>query len=213
MSSVKHPHPSRQDSHASSGQPEILEINRLLELRRSSIHGWGVFARCDISEGARLIEYVGEKIDKEESNRRGLAQYEKAKETGEGAVYIFDLDEEWDLDGDVPENYAKYINHSCAPNSEAVNEDNRLWIFALKDIPANGEITFDYGYDIEHYLDHPCRCGAPECMGYIVSRVQWPKLRRILARTRAAQKRAAGKSTKKAAKKTKKATTKKRKTR
>ncbi|MDP0498917.1 MAG: SET domain-containing protein-lysine N-methyltransferase [Verrucomicrobiota bacterium JB022] len=183
----------------------VVAVNELLELRRSAIHGQGIFARVDIAQGARLVEYVGEKIDKEESNRRGLAQFDKAQQTGEAAVYIFDLDDEWDLDGDVPDNYAKFINHSCEPNAEAVNEDNRLWIFALADIPAGGEIVFDYGYDIEHYLDHPCRCGTPSCVGYIVSRVQWPKLRRILTRTRAAQKRAAAeKAAQKTAKKTKK---------
>jgi len=140
----------------------------------------GVFASRRIRKGTRIIEYLGERIDKEESNRRGLELFEQAKQTGGASVYIFDLNLKWDLDGDKPYNDARLINHSCDPNSEMVNEDDRLFLFALRDILPGEEITFDYGYDIEHFLDHPCRCGAPGCVGYIVSRAQWPQLKRRL---------------------------------
>lgn len=160
----------------------VKVMNEFLELRASQIHGRGVFSRQDVVAGTRLIEYVGERITKEESTRRGLAQYDKAQKEGCAAVYIFDLDEGHDLDGDIPDNDAKYINHSCAPNAEAINEDGRIWIFALRDLRLGDELTFDYGYDVSHWKEHPCRCGAPDCVGYIVSRRQWPKLRRLIKR-------------------------------
>jgi SET domain-containing protein len=158
----------------------VKQVNAFCEIRRSGIHGMGVFAARRIRRGTRIIEYVGERIDKEESNRRGLALFEEAKKTGGASVYIFDLNKKWDLDGNKPYNDARLINHSCDPNAEMVNEDDRLFLFALRDILPGQEITFDYGYDIEHFLDHPCRCGAPNCVGYIVSRSQWPQLKRRL---------------------------------
>jgi len=144
-----------------------------------------MFAIRKIRKGTRIIEYVGELVDKDESNRRGLELFEKSRQTGGASVYIFDLNEKWDLDGDKSYNDARLINHSCDPNAEMVNEDDRLFLFALRDILPEEEITFDYGYDIEHFLDHPCRCGTPQCVGYIVSRSQWPLLKRKLRRSRA----------------------------
>ena len=73
--------------------------DKIYEVRNSPIHGKGVFAARDIKKGERIIEYLGEKISKEESNRRGVEREELAKKTGEGAVYIFELDDQWDIDG------------------------------------------------------------------------------------------------------------------
>jgi SET domain-containing protein len=158
----------------------VKQVNPFCEVRRSPIHGMGVFASRHIRKGTRIIEYVGELIDKDESNRRGLELFEQSKKTGGAAVYIFELNETHDLDGDKSYNDARLINHSCDPNAEMVNEDNHLWLFALRDILPGEEITFDYGYDIEHFMDHPCRCGTSKCVGFIVSQAQWPKLKRAL---------------------------------
>lgn len=141
-----------------------------------------MFSSRAIRKGTRIIQYLGERIDKEESNRRGLELLEESKRTGGASVYIFDLNENWDLDGNKPYNDARLINHSCEPNAEMVNEEDELWLYALRDIPSGEEITFDYGYDVQHFLDHPCRCGKPACVGYIVARSQWDKLRRLLRR-------------------------------
>lgn len=165
-------------------QPAAERVNAFCEIRRSRIHGQGIFTRRAIQEGTRLLEYRGELIDKEESNRRGLELFEVSKATGGAAVYIFDLNENFDLDGAKPWNPARLVNHSCAPNCEMVNEEDRLYLYALKDLRKGAELTFDYGYDVQHFLDHPCRCGAAGCVGYIVSRLQWDKLRKILARAR-----------------------------
>jgi len=200
------------------------EVPKLWELRESSIHNKGMFAAADIETGDRIIRYIGEKITKKESTRRAIEWEEKARKKGEGLVYIFDLNKRYDLDGNVPNNPAKYVNHSCDPNCEAVNYDGEIWIVAMRDIKAGEELGFDYGYDIQHFMDHPCRCGAKGCVGYIVSRDYWPKLKKLLKKKKQAEKDAEKKAAKaekqaakkkkavkekKAAKKKKKATSKK----
>ena len=152
------------------------------KIKKSSIHGNGVFAARDIKEGERIVEYLGEKITKEESNRRGLEQEEKAKQTGEGAVYIFELDEEYDIDGNFEYNDARFINHACETNCEAENIDGHIWIVATRDIEKGEEILYNYGYALEHFFEHPCRCGKPNCVGYIVAVEDRLKLKKILAR-------------------------------
>lgn len=131
----------------------------LLVFRPSSIHGLGGFAKRPIGCGTRVAEYVGERINKSESLRR-------CKESNE---YIFTLNEEQDLDGNVAWNPARLINHSCAPNCEAELQDGRIWIIAARDIAAGEEITFNYGYDLLDYQDYPCRCGSTNCVGCIVA--------------------------------------------
>ena len=159
------------------GQSELCEI------RGSVIHGQGVYATQDIKAETQIIEYIGELIDKDESENRAWAQHEHAEKTGDAAVYIFTLDKKWDIDGNVPWNTARLINHSCDPNCEAWIVGKRIFIYALRDIKAGEELSFDYGFDIECYEDHPCRCGSGECIGYIVSREQWAELKDRLATT------------------------------
>ncbi len=127
--------------------------------RDSPIHGHGGFARIDVPEETWVIEYVGEKITKAESLRRCELDN----------PFIFTLDDEFDLDGAMEWNPARLLNHSCAPNCEAQSDDDRIWIVALRDIKAGEELTFNYNYDLEDYKDHPCRCGSPGCVGYIVA--------------------------------------------
>ncbi len=164
-----------------------------------------MFAARPLRKGQRVCEYIGEKISKEESERRGLALMEEAGRSGGAAVYIFTLDEEWDLDGGTPENDARLINHSCSPNCDAWDYDGRLFIEARHAIKAGEELSFNYGFDIETWEDHPCRCGAPNCVGYILGEEHWPELRRRLAKREAAQRRAAAKKTRAAPTKKKRA--------
>lgn len=152
----------------------------LCEVRESSIHGRGLYATCDIEEGADIIQYVGEKISKEESTRRALEWEEQARTTGEGLVYIFELDDDWDIDGRLGENPARYMNHSCDGNCEALNCEGEIWVVARKDIKKGDELVYDYGYDMEHFLDHPCRCGADSCIGYIVREDQRKKVKKLI---------------------------------
>ena len=131
----------------------------LIDLKPSPIHGTGGFACADLPAGTRVIEYVGERIDKRESLARCMR----------GEAFVFDLDEEWDVDGNVDWNSARFLNHSCAPNCEAELIDGHIWIITIRPVSRGEELTFNYGYDLTDYCEHPCRCGAPGCVGYIVA--------------------------------------------
>src|SRR5262245_33310581 len=98
----------------------------------------GGFAAVDIVSGTLVLEYVGQRIDKQESMRR----------CAEDNRFIFALDDKWDLDGNVPENPARFLNHSCLPNCEAQEIAGQIWLVALRDIRAGEELTFNYGYDM-----------------------------------------------------------------
>jgi uncharacterized protein len=145
-----------------------MKMNNHIRIGPSPIHGEGVFAETALRRGARVLEYVGEKISKEESARRCQGQN----------WCIFSLDAKFDLDGDFEWNPARRVNHSCAPNCEAGCEDGRIWITARRDIRPGEEITFNYGYDLEDYREHPCHCGAAECLGFIVAEEFFGQLRR-----------------------------------
>src|SRR5580765_6494561 len=134
----------------------------------SPIHGQGLFTRAQILAGTRIVEYVGERITKRESLERCQTNNE----------CIFALDDETDLDGNVEWNTARFINHCCEPNSEAHLIEGGIWIVARRDICAGEEITFNYGYDLESYQEHPCRCGAKSCVGFMVAEEFFPAIRR-----------------------------------
>jgi hypothetical protein len=175
-----------------SSPPSAEPVNQWLVARHSPVHGRGLFAARLIPAGTRLLEYFGEHITKAESLRRCAA----------GNVYIIGLDADTDLDGDVADNHARFINHSCAPNCEMVLEEEvtltlgeqpaargelncsgvamayRVFIDALRAIPPGEEVAFNYGYDLVDYRDHPCSCGSPKCVGFIVAEVFFPTLRR-----------------------------------
>jgi len=143
-----------------SPQPtEYLAQTDLLYFRKSSIHGTGGFARCGIPEQTRVIEYVGERIDKRESLRRCEQNNE----------YIFTLNEQYDLDGNVEGNLARFLNHSCTPNCEAEVGDDQIWIVTSRDVRAGEELTFNYGFDLEDYQQYICHCRSPHCVGYMVA--------------------------------------------
>ena len=141
-----------------------------VEVRGSVIHGQGVYCIEPIEKEQYFIEYVGNRVSKEESEKRALKQFEEHEKSGAAAVYIFNLTKKWDLDGNVEWNPARLSNHSCNPNSEAIQDGKRIFIQALRDIGVDEEITFDYGFDVDCYEDHPCRCGSSDCIGYIVGR-------------------------------------------
>jgi hypothetical protein len=125
----------------------------------SPIQGRGAFALVPMARGERVAEYVGQKISKQESLLRCEANN----------PFIFSLDDQWDLDGDVENNPARFLNHSCDPNCEAENIEGRIWIVARRAIQTGDELTFNYGYDLESFRDYPCACGAVNCVGYIVA--------------------------------------------
>ena len=160
------------------------KINKFTDwfvLKESSIHSTGVFAKVNIPKGTRIIEYVGEKITKKESGRRVDVSIEShQKNNSDGAVYNFELNKRHDLDGNVPYNRARLINHSCDPNAETEIIRGKIWIIAFKDIAQGEEITYNYGYDFDDdYMKHPCRCQSARCVGFILNEDHWPRLREL----------------------------------
>jgi len=144
-------------------------VNEWVELRQSDIHGLGMFARKDIPKGTRIIEYVGEKITNAEADRRYDDASMKRHHT-----FLFILNSRTCVDAAFEGNESRFINHSCAPNCEAVIERGHIWIDAIKAIPAGTELVYDYQYENDpEYTDedlrfYACRCGAPNCRGTIV---------------------------------------------
>lgn len=161
-----------------------------VEVRRSGIHGTGVFAAREVPKGRKVLEYVGEKIGKAEAERRSIAQIERAAESGGAAVFVFELNSRYDIDGDFPWNTARFMNHSCSPNCEVRIARGRIWIVSRRKIRAGEELTYDYGYDFESFEEHPCRCGSRSCVGYIVRTGLRRRLKRVLGeKVRVAPKR------------------------
>jgi SET domain-containing protein len=144
--------------------------------RQSPIHGLGGFARVDISAGERIIEYVGEKMDKDEAQRRCEA----------GNVYVFEINDTWDIDGSVDWNPARWLNQSCDANAESDVIEDRVWIIAKRAIRAGEEITYNYNFELDEYEEYPCNCGAPPCPGFMVAEEHWEEVRKRHPRTRPA---------------------------
>ena len=151
-----------------------------LRLGRLGVHGYGLFARAFMAAGEKVIEYVGPRITKAESRRRELARIARRNAGGDGCVYDFELNQRHDLNGDVPWNLARRINHSCGPNCVVDIIRGRIWILARRDIAPGEELNYNYGFDFADWHLHPCRCGAAECVGYIVNPLQRWRVRRIV---------------------------------
>jgi SET domain-containing protein len=143
-----------------------------IEIRRSRIHGRGLFALRDIAAVSRLIQYVGRRIPKEYSDQ--LCQKRNA--------YIFRLNEQEDVDGKVSWNPARLINHSCEPNCDAeLDNRDRIWVISRRAISCGEELTWNYGYDIKDFMNYPCSCGAATCLGYMVAEEWFPAVRQMLS--------------------------------
>ncbi len=139
---------------------------RRIQVRRSGVHGKGVFALQPLAAGETLIEYKGEVIGWDEALRRHPHDPAQPNHT-----FYFHLDDARVIDGGVNGNAARWINHACAPNCETEDADGRIFIRALRDIAAGEELFFDYRLVIdERYTprlkqEYACWCGAPTCRG------------------------------------------------
>ena len=172
---------------STNGSAAKTAPKKLYIQKKSGIHNRGLFAKEDIPAGARIIEYVGERITKAEAQRRAAAWDEKARKKGDGFVYIFELKERYDIDGNVAYNPARLINHSCDPNCEAENIRGHIWIMATRPIAKGEELSYDYGYDMEHFLEHPCYCNTKKCIGYIVREDQRKRVKSLIQRAKKKQ--------------------------
>jgi SET domain-containing protein len=131
-------------------------------VRRSPIHGRGVFALRDIPAGTQIVEYRGEIISWPTARARYAAM------GLEGQTYYFDRGDGTVIDGLVGGNSARYLNHSCEPNCEAINENGRIRIHAVRHIPSGSELLLDYLLQVDHSVDqgpdaYRCACEAAAC--------------------------------------------------
>ena len=137
---------------------------KLYRIKKSNIDrkGRGLYATRDIKEGTRIIDYVGKIITKKQTEES--EKFDNAK-----PIYLFNLNNRYDLDGDVSWNTARLINHSCSNNCDYNGTGLKLWVIAIKDIKKNEELTCDYGFGYDQdYKQFPCKCGTKNCCGYIV---------------------------------------------
>jgi uncharacterized protein len=140
---------------------------RRFVVRNSGIHGKGVFATMHIPAGTRLIEYKGERLTE--------AQVDKRYANDDNPhTFLFALDDGMVIDATNGGNSARWINHSCAPNCEAVDDDNRIYIETLRAIRPGEELSYNYRIELEerHTPElkrlYQCRCGARRCRGTIL---------------------------------------------
>ncbi|XP_066501596.1 histone-lysine N-methyltransferase, H3 lysine-36 specific [Hoplias malabaricus] len=138
-----------------------------VEIFRTLSRGWGLRCCHDIKKGDFVSEYVGEVIDEEECR----ARIRNAQENDVGNFYMLTLDKDRIIDAGPKGNEARFMNHSCQPNCETqkwtINGDTRVGLFALVDIAAGTELTFNYNLECLGNGKTVCKCGAPNCSGFL----------------------------------------------
>lgn len=141
------------------------------EIRGSAIQGRGAFATRAIPAGVRLIEYAGERLSPAEAEARYPDVPGERHHT-----YLFAIDDDVVVDAAVNGNEARFLNHSCAPNCDAVVDGGRIWIDTIQDIEVGEELVYDYAYTLaERHTPaakarYPCSCGAVTCRGTILAK-------------------------------------------
>ncbi|HEY0303451.1 MAG TPA: SET domain-containing protein-lysine N-methyltransferase [Longimicrobiales bacterium] len=143
---------------------------RAIKMIQSKIHGRGVIATRDIAAGEKIVEYVGEIITPGEADRRYPFEEDKPHHT-----FLFSVNSRKIIDAAHGGNIARWINHSCDPNCEALVEKGRVFIYALRDIKKGEELVYDYWFVLDEphtrkmKAIYPCRCGSKNCRGTILA--------------------------------------------
>jgi SET domain-containing protein len=152
------------DAHVAAGLARPRGSGRRIQVRRSGVHGKGVFALQPIAKGERLIEYVGEVLTWKAAQKRHPHDPNDPNHT-----FFFHVDDKRVIDAAVGGNAARWINHACDPNCKAEEEDGRIFIDAIRDIAPGEELFYDYGLVIDQRYtkalkkQYECRCGSPRC--------------------------------------------------
>ena len=140
-------------------------------IAESPIQGLGAFATEKIPKGIRLIEYAGERLTPQEADERYPDD-----ESGRHHTYLFAIDDDVVIDASVNGNDARFINHSCEPNCDAVIDGGRIWIETIRDVEAGEELAYDYAYILDERHTpaakrrFPCHCGSAKCRGTILAK-------------------------------------------
>jgi len=140
-----------------------------IEVRESRVHGRGVYATKPIRKGTRIIEYTGKRV-----------LWESAPDNpGDPHTFLFGLDNGTEvIDPAIGGNEARWINHSCEPNCEAIEEeDERIFIYALRNLQPGEELFYDYALQVDGPItrevieESRCFCGSPRCRGTMLEQV------------------------------------------
>ncbi len=141
------------------------------EIRKSPLQGRGAFATRRIPAGTRLIEYTGQRLTQSQADLRYPDD-----DIGRHHTFLFSIDDDVVIDAAVRGNKARFINHSCDPNCDAMVDDSRLWIETIRDVKRGEELAYDYAYELEERHGpavkrrYPCHCGSANCRGTILGK-------------------------------------------
>ena len=150
------------------------KLEQLIKVKQSEVHGKGVFAVTDIPKNTQIIEYTGERISWKVAEERHPHDPQQPNHT-----FYFGLEDGSTIDAKYGGNEAMWINHSCKPNCEALEEDfgktTRVFLYAKKNIKKGEELFYDYGLVVDEKMtkqlkkDYECRCGAKHCRGTMLA--------------------------------------------
>ena len=136
-----------------------------IEVRESAVHGHGVYATHFIPKGTRIIEYTGQRVSWEAA----------PDDENDPHTFNFGLENGEVINPEVDGNNARWINHCCDPNCEAIEEDNRIFVYSICDIEAGEELFYDYAMEIDEPITEQskrkfaCHCGAANCRGTMLA--------------------------------------------
>ncbi len=140
-----------------------------IKMRKSRIHGNGVFATRAIPAGKRLVEYKGQRITWKQADTRYPDEPD-----GPSHTFLFSVNEKIVIDANREGNVARWINHSCEPNCETTEDDGRIFIESIRDIKAGEELSYEYNitFDERHTkalkARYGCICGTKACRGTLL---------------------------------------------
>jgi SET domain-containing protein len=150
------------------------KLEQLIKVKQSEVHGKGVFAVTDIPKNTQIIEYTGERISWKVAEERHPHDPQQPNHT-----FYFGLEDGSTIDAKYGGNEAMWINHSCKPNCQALEEDfgktTRVFLYAKKNIKKGEELFYDYGLVVDEKMtkqlkkDYECRCGAKHCRGTMLA--------------------------------------------
>ncbi len=136
-----------------------------IEVGESNVHGRGVYAAQFIPKGTRVIEYTGQRIS-----------WERAPDDESSPhTFNFGLESGEVINPEIGGNDARWINHCCDPNCEAIEEDGRIFIYAIHDIELGQELFYDYAMEIDEPITEEtkrkfaCHCGSSNCRGTMLA--------------------------------------------
>ena len=151
-------------------QPAVRRGGRRIQIRRSGVHGKGVFAVAPIARGETVIEYTGDIVAWADALQRHPHDPDNPEHT-----FYFHIDEGRVIDGGAGGNSSRWINHGCAPNCVAEQHGERVFIKALRALKSGTELVYDYGLIIDARYTarlkklYECRCGARTCRGTLLA--------------------------------------------